>query len=71
MAEQKIVTTFNAVTGEVEQRPYTTEELEREKAAQAEVLRQNAELEARLSARQSALAKLAALGLTEDEIATF
>jgi hypothetical protein len=38
-------------------------------AWQAEIAGQQAELDARLAARESALAKLAALGLTEEEIA--
>jgi DNA-binding NarL/FixJ family response regulator len=38
-------------------------------AAQAEAAAQAAELAAQIAARESALAKLAALGLTDDEIA--
>ena len=37
---------------------------------QAEAKTMQAEMDARVAARASALAKLAALGLTEDEIAT-
>ena len=50
-------------------RPMTTEEHTAYKAQQAEAAKAEAEAEAKIAARQSALAKLAALGLTEQEIA--
>ncbi len=60
---------FDGATGIETVRELTSEELEeREELAQQEVARL-AEVEARQVARQSALAKLAALGLTEEEIA--
>jgi hypothetical protein len=52
-----------------EVRPMTTEEHTAHKAMQAEAAKVQAETEAKVSARASALAKLAALGLTKEEIA--
>ena len=52
-----------------EVRPMTTEEHTAYKAQQAAFTAEQAEAEAKIAARQSALAKLAALGLTEEEIA--
>jgi hypothetical protein len=58
----------DAITGEVSERPLTTEELAEHKAtAQADAQRL-AEAQAKADARLSALAKLAALGLSQDEI---
>jgi len=64
----------NAATGEVIERDFTPEELaqreaDRIAAVQAEAERVQAE-ETRAALRASAEAKLAALGLTVDEIAT-
>jgi DNA-binding NarL/FixJ family response regulator len=50
-------------------RPMTTEEHTAYKAEQIANAAAQAEAEARIAARESALAKLAALGLTEQEIA--
>jgi DNA-binding NarL/FixJ family response regulator len=59
----------DAATGESYERPLTAEEIaEREVMAEEAAARQ-AEQEAKVAARQSALAKLEALGLTEEEIA--
>lgn len=66
MYKEKIV---NPITGEETWRDYTKKEIEQVEKAQAKAAEEIAEAEARNSARQSALAKLAALGLTEDEIA--
>ena len=52
-----------------EVRPMTTEEHTAYKAMQAEAAKIEAEAAAKIAARESALAKLAALGLTEQEIA--
>ena len=52
-----------------EVRPMTTEEHTAYKAQQAEAAKLQTEAEAKAAARASALAKLAALGLTEQEIA--
>ena len=64
---EKIV---NGLTGEETYRDYTPEETAQVEAAIAEGKRLAAEAEARETARDSALAKLAALGLTADEIAS-
>ena len=53
-----------------EVREMTNEEYANYQAQQAEAAAQQAEIDAKLIARQSALAKLAALGLTADEIAS-
>lgn len=50
-------------------RPMTTEEHTAYKAQQAEAAKAQAEAEAKVAARESALAKLAALGLSAEEIA--
>jgi hypothetical protein len=49
-------------------REMTDEEYEAYLVNQAEVAEIEAQIEAKINARQSALAKLAALGLTEEEI---
>ena len=65
---ENIVIIFDAVTGKTIERPMTTEEI----AERVEIARVDQErIEARnakIAARESALAKLAALGLTEEEI---
>ena len=65
-------TIFNAETGEETKIEYTPEELKAKKAAdskaEAEFKAKLAEAEAQKAARQSALEKLAALGLTKAEI---
>ena len=66
MYKEKII---NAVTGEETIRDYTPEEIAEAKAFQAELEKQQAEAATRATARASALAKLAALGLSADEIA--
>lgn len=65
MYKEKII----SETGEVTFRNYTPEEVAEVEAAQAISAMQVAEAEAKATARASALAKLAALGLTADEIA--
>ena len=57
--------TIDASTGEVISREYTNQELAAQELLGEQV---QAEKEARVTARESALAKLAALGLTEEEI---
>ena len=67
--EQKLkVLIFDAQTGESIEREITPEELaERNSMLQADAQRE-AEAQAKADARTSALAKLADLGLTQDEI---
>jgi len=52
-----------------EVRPMTTEEHTAYKAQQASYAKDQAETEAKVAARASALAKLAALGLSAEEVA--
>lgn len=63
---------LNGETGEVTYIEFTPEELKaynaEQKKIQAERTAIQAEADAKEAARQSALSKLAALGLTEDEI---
>jgi hypothetical protein len=67
MYKEKII---NGLTGEETYRDYTPEEIAEVESAQAISAARVAEAEARATARASALAKLAALGLTADEIAS-
>ena len=67
----EVLTTLevDALTGETQERPLSTDELKQLKADQAQAIVQRAEQEAKEAARISALAKLEALGLTAEEIA--
>jgi DNA-binding NarL/FixJ family response regulator len=69
MSETLKAVIFDAATGEVTERPLTADELAEHAAIQAEAQARQAEAEAKATARESALAKLAALGLTADEVA--
>jgi len=64
-----IIKIHNTATDEVIEREMTEEEHEHYKKSIAEGERQKQERENKINARESALAKLAALGLTEEEIA--
>jgi hypothetical protein len=68
--ERLIATDINAETGEVIERDFTEEEVKEYEAMQKADKAVKAEIEAKAKARQSALAKLAELGLTEEEIAS-
>jgi DNA-binding NarL/FixJ family response regulator len=59
---------FDALTSETIIRPLTPEELAEREAMRIQQESLQAEQDAKIAARQSALAKLAALGLTEEEI---
>jgi Holliday junction resolvasome RuvABC DNA-binding subunit len=59
---------INAETGEQITRDMNDEELAISVESSAQIQIQNSEINAQLSARQSALSKLAALGLTQEEI---
>lgn len=61
--------TLDIITGEIVFRDYTKKELDEMALAQKETDLRLAQLKIIESHRASALAKLAALGLTEDEIA--
>jgi DNA-binding NarL/FixJ family response regulator len=70
MANQILKTLeIDALTGEVIERALTADEIAERKTMQAEADARQAESDAKIAARESALAKLAALGLTADEIA--
>jgi hypothetical protein len=69
MSESLTAVIFDAATGEVTERPLTADEIAQREAMQAEAEARQAEAEAKATARESALAKLAALGLTADEVA--
>lgn len=66
MSEQLLAVILDASTGEVIEREFTEEEVKEHEANQKAKSQQEASL---ASVRNSALAKLAALGLTEEEIA--
>jgi len=63
----KIEITVDVITGNITEvvTPFTTEELAISDAIDAE---ETAKQEAQVTAKQSAMAKLSALGLTEDEV---
>lgn len=73
MSEVLAAIEVNCTTGEVTERPLTTEEIsQREADAQAEATRRAEEAATQAAveaAKASAQAKLAALGLTSEEIA--
>lgn len=68
----EVLTTLevDALTGETQERPLTAEELAQLALDQAQAQANRAEEETKTAARKSALAKLEALGLTAEEIAT-
>ena len=59
---------FNAETGEEMTRPLTAEEIAGREAMQAEAVARQAEQDAKVAARASALQKLKELGLSQEEI---
>lgn len=61
---------FDITTGQVTERPYTEEEIAEVKLAEIELAEKIKLIAEREKIKASALAKLAALGLTEEEIAT-
>jgi DNA-binding NarL/FixJ family response regulator len=69
MSETLTAVIFDATSGQVIERPLNAEELAQRELDIAEYEAQKAEAEAKTTARESALAKLAALGLTADEVA--
>jgi DNA-binding NarL/FixJ family response regulator len=68
MSETLTALIFDAATGQATERPLTAKEISEHQEMQAETQARQAEQAAKIASRQSALAKLAALGLTEDEI---
>jgi hypothetical protein len=69
MSETLKAVIFDAATGEVTERPLTADEIAEREVIQADQEARQAEVDAKVAARESALAKLAALGLTADEVA--
>jgi hypothetical protein len=60
----------DGLTGKVTYRNLTSEELEQKQLDSIESKTQQAEADAKIATRSSALAKLAAIGLTPEEIAS-
>ena len=69
MSETLKAVIFDAATGEITERSLSKEEIAELAVMQAEAEVLQAEHDAKVAARESALAKLAALGLTADEVA--
>jgi DNA-binding NarL/FixJ family response regulator len=69
MSETLKAVIFDAATGELIERSLTADEIAEREVMQAETEARQAEADAKVAARESALAKLAALGLTADEVA--
>jgi hypothetical protein len=69
MSEILTALEYNGETGETTERTLSAEEIADLQAAAAESAALEAERQARIAARESALAKLADLGLTAEEIA--
>jgi hypothetical protein len=69
MTEIYLAQFVDAATGETYEREYNETELAELAELQASVAEQEAKQEAKAAARASALAKLAELGLTEEEVA--
>jgi DNA-binding NarL/FixJ family response regulator len=67
--EQFLSITVDAISGEITEREMTAEELAQRDAGQNAWLANEIKMQQKATARESALAKLAALGLTADEVA--
>ena len=69
MSEQILTATVvDGETGEVVERPLTSDEIAELEASKNDYDQKEADREAQIAARESALAKLSALGLTQEEI---
>jgi hypothetical protein len=68
MADKLTALEYNGETGETTERELTAEEIADLQSSAAESVALDAERQARIAARESALAKLADLGLTAEEI---
>jgi hypothetical protein len=64
-----MLTIVNLETGEVQEVELTEDEIAQREQIHLQVQQRETEQEAKLAARTSALAKLAELGLTEEEVA--
>ena len=69
MSETLTAFEYNGETGKTTERELTAEEIADLEASAVEAAALEAERQAKIAARQSALAKLAELGLTEEEVA--
>lgn len=67
MSTKPQISIHNAKTDEIIIREMTDEEYEQHKIDVAQMQAESAKFDAYVSAKESAIAKLAALGLTEDE----
>jgi hypothetical protein len=70
MDEALRILIVNAETGDTLERDFNADEIAEWEAMNAATAAQEAEQQAKAAARESALAKLADLGLTAEEIAT-
>jgi hypothetical protein len=68
MSETLKAVIFDAATGETTERPLTADEIAEYEVMQAKEEARQAEQNAKVAARESALAKLKELGLTQEEI---
>ncbi len=69
MADKLLTTEIDVLTGIVVEREMTADEIANHKKLSSEAKSRAAEIDAKAAARESALAKLADLGLTAEEIA--
>lgn len=69
MAETHKILTFDVLTNESTERQMNSQELLEHEKVKSFFLDFESTLEAQIASKQSAVAKLAALGLTEEEIA--
>jgi DNA-binding NarL/FixJ family response regulator len=69
MSETLIAVVSDGLTGETIERELTADEIADREADEAQEVTRQAEAAAKAAARESALAKLADLGLTAEEIA--
>ena len=69
MSENPTILIIDGATGETVERDLTAEEITEIETVEAEALARQTEQDAKAAARTSALAKLAELGLTAEEIA--
>jgi hypothetical protein len=67
--EKMLKIEVDGLTGEVTEREMTSDELAQFESDRAAFTAEQAKQQSKVVARESALAKLAALGLTEEEIA--
>jgi hypothetical protein len=69
MVNKILTTEIDVLTGVIVEREMTADEIANQKKLNSEATNRAAAIEAQIAARESALAKLADLGLTAEEIA--